>query len=145
VKNLSFDFMNETGQPVTIAVGSPLYSVEIDKDGDGITDDVASLTAFYCPDVEPEDTTWSRADFTGRTSVGCEIWLNSDGTNPAADSTGTKSAWAVLAAAHPTWKVVQAYLVVSEVGSVFLDRLAFQNEMFTAASTVVNCPSEASC
>ena len=44
-----------------------------------------------------------------------------------------------------TWKVVQAYFIMDEEGTAFVDRLAFQNEMFTAPNVIVNCPAEASC
>ncbi len=142
VKNLSFDFMNETGNPVHTGAGAPRYSVDLDTDGDNVADTYAYLSAFYCQDVMPEDTTWSRADFTGRVSVGCGFYTSEGG--PYA-SDGTNSAWATFATAHPTWKVLQAYLVMDEEGTAFVDRLAFQNQMFTAPSTVVNCPAEGSC
>lgn len=142
VKNLSFDFENETANPVHIGAGAPRYSVELDTDGDGITDVVAYLAASYCAAVMPEDTRWSRADWTGRTLAGCQIFL-SNGENPV--STGSFSAWAVLAALHPSWAVVQAYFVMDEEGTAFVDRLAFQNEMFTAPGFVQKCNSEAAC
>lgn len=142
VKNLSFDFENESANPVHIGAGAPRYSVEIDSTGGNVTDTVAYLAAFYCPAVMPEDTRWSRADWTGRTQVGCQIFLSNA---ESFSSDGVNSAWKNLALAHPTWAVVQAYLVMDEEGTAFLDRLAFQNEMFSAPNFVQNCGSEAAC
>jgi hypothetical protein len=149
VRNLSFDFLNESSQPVHIGAGSPAIRVLLDTNGDASFDDAATLAAFYCGTVLPEDSRWSRADFTGRTSPGCLIWLNSDGSNPASMSDGINSAWKNLAAAHPTWKVVSAFFILDEVGTAFIDRLALHNRMFIQAgsgtSAVKNCPSESSC
>lgn len=141
VKNLSFDFENETGNPVHIGAGAPRYSVELDTDGDGIADTVAYLSAFYCQAVLPEDTRWSRADWTGRTLAGCQIFVGAE--NPT--SNGSTSAWGVLAALHPSWSVVDAFFVMDEEGTAFVDRLAFQNQMFTAPNIIQNCNSEAAC
>lgn len=149
VRNLSFDFMNETGNPVHTGAGSPAIRVVLDFDGDGSFDDVATLSAFHCNAVLPEDGRWSRADFTGRTAPGCLIFLNSDGTTPASMSDGANSAWKNLANAHPTWKVLGAFFILDEAGTAFIDRLAFHNRMFVQAgagsSAVKNCPSESSC
>jgi hypothetical protein len=141
VKNLSFDFENTTANPVHIGAGAPRYSVEIDSTGGSVTDTVAYLSAYYCQAVLPEDTRWSRADWTGRTQAGCSIFVGSEQFT----SDGVKSAWALMAAAHPSWAVVQAYLVMDEEGTAFVDRLAFQNEMFTAPFIVQKCTSEAAC
>jgi hypothetical protein len=145
VRNLSFDFMNETGNPVHIGAGSPRYSVELDTDNDNLTDLIAFLAAFHCPAVLVEDTRWSRADWTGRTLAGCSIFVGSEQFT----SDGVTSAWGLMSAAHPTWKVVQAYLVVDEEGTVFVDRLAFQSLMFTGSGSgsgaTKSCPSESSC
>lgn len=141
VKNLSFDFQNETGNPVHIGAGSPRYSVGLDTDGDTVTDTYAYMSALYCSQVEPEDTTWSRADFTGRTLAGCGFYVGAE--NPTSD--GVKSAWAVMAAAHPTWVVTGAFFILDEEGTIFVDRLAFQNKMFNAPFTTITCNSEAVC
>ena len=145
VRNLSFDFMNETGQPVHIGAGSPRYSVGIDKDGDGTADFFAFLAAFHCGAALPEDTTWSRADFTGRVLAGCSIFAEAEQFT----SDGAKSAWTLFAEAHPTWKVTTAFLVVDEAGTTFVDRLAFHNKNYrtsgTGSAAIQNCPSEASC
>jgi opacity protein-like surface antigen len=141
VKNLSFEFENETANPVHIGTGAPRYSVEIDSTGGNVTDTYGYLTAYYCQAVLPEDTRWSRADFTGRTQAGCQIFVGSE----TFTSDGVHSAWALLALAHPTWKMVQAYFVMDEEGTAFVDRLAFQNEMFTAPNVIQNCGSEAAC
>jgi hypothetical protein len=145
VRNLSFDFMNETGNPfVHIGAGAPRYSVDLDKDGDGFYDVSAFLAAYYCPAVLPEDIRWSRADFTGRTLAGCTIFVDGE----TFVSNGTTSAWGLFAAAHPTYKVMAAYLLMDEAGTVFVDRLAFHSLMFTGGSgsgITKNCPSESSC
>lgn len=142
VRNLSFDFENETANPVHIGAGAPRYSVEIDSTGGTVVDTEAYLAAYYCPAVLPEDTRWSRADWTGRTLAGCQIFL-STGENFTSD--GVHSAWALLALAHPTWAVVDAFFVMDEAGTTFVDRLAFQNEMFTSSNVIQLCKSEAAC
>jgi hypothetical protein len=152
VKNLSFDFLNTSSQPVHSGAGSPRISVELDKGGDGGgTDLVAYLAGFHCEAVLPEDIRWSRADFTGRVSAGCSIYTSEGGPHT---SDGVSSAWAVFAAAYPGAKVVDAYLVADEdaVGTgatSFVDRLAFQNRMFVASGSgsaaIKNCSSESSC
>jgi hypothetical protein len=142
VKNLSFDFQNGTsGYPVHVGAGAPRYSIEIDDDNDPNTQPVvAFMAAFYCEAQLPEDTTWSRADFTGRTLAGCTIFVGSE----TFISNGTKSAWRLLAEAHPTWKVEQGYLLFDEEGTAFVDRLAFQNRMYNSGGSVL-CSSEAAC
>lgn len=146
VKNLSFDFLNTSSQPVHVSGGSPRISVEIDSDGDGGTDEIAYLAGVYCDNPLPEDPDWSRADFTGRVAAGCSFYATSDALPFASD--GAKSAWTLFAEAHPTWKVVQAYLLVDEDGTAFVDRLAFQNRMFTgpgSGAAVKTCGSEGAC
>jgi hypothetical protein len=150
VRNLSFDYQNSTGNPTHTGAGSPAIRVGLDLDGNGSLDDFATLSAFHCNAVLTEDSRWSRADFTGRTAPGCLIFLNSDGTNPASMSDGTDSAWKNLADAHPNGKVVGvAFFILDEVGTAFIDRLAFHNRMFIQAGSgsaaVKNCPSESSC
>ena len=150
VKNLSFDFQNTTGNPaVHIGAGAPRYSVDIDQGGDGDYDFSAFLAAFYCQGTTT-NAGWSRADFTGQTALGaCSIWVN----NVQYFSDGTRSAWKVYADANPTDKVMSwvgpAYLVMDEVGTAFVDRLAFQNKMFirngTSTSAIKNCGTEAAC
>jgi hypothetical protein len=156
VRNLSFDFLNQSTNPVHIGNGSPAIRVLIDTNNNGAfdsgVDEVATLAAFFCGGpvaVLPENTAWSRADFTGRTAPGCDVWLNSNGVTPAASSDGVNSAWANFAAANPTWKVISAFFILDEVGTAFIDRLAFHNRMFIQAGSgsnaVKNCPSESSC
>lgn len=144
VRNLSFDFLNTSSQPVHIGAGAPRYTVEIDTNGDNVTDVYAYLAAFYCEEVLSSDPRWSRADFTGRVTAGCSIW-----TNVQHSSDGTNSAWAALAAAYPTGRVLQAYLVMDEQGTAFVDRLAFYNKMYiqngSGSAAIKNCPSESSC
>jgi hypothetical protein len=145
VRNLSYDFLNTSTHPVHNGAGAPRISVEIDTDGDlKTTEVVAYLAGFYCEDPLAENPAWSRADFTGRVTAGCQFYTSEGG--PYA-SDGAKSAWAVFAEAHPTWKVVQAYLVMDEDGTAFIDRLAFHNRMFQAPGNagVKICGSEAAC
>src|SRR5262245_58269614 len=93
VKNLSFEFLNQTGEPfVHIGNGAPRYSVDIDADGDGGYDFSAFLSGFFCNEPMAENLGWSRADFTGRTSPGCTLQAN--GVDYTSD--GTKSAWQKL-------------------------------------------------
>ena len=145
VRNLSFDFLNTSSQPVHIGGGSPRYSVEIDSDNDGVADTVAFMAAVHCDAPLVEDPEWSRADFTGRVTAGCSIFVGAEQFT----SDGSSSAWSLMATAHPTWKVKQAYLLVDEDGTTFVDRLAFHNRMFTGPGTgsagIKNCGSEAVC
>jgi len=150
VKNLSFDFENESANPfVHIGAGAPRYSVDLDTDGDGFYNLSAFLSAFYCGVPLAENPGWSRADFTGRVSAGCSIFV--DGVQYTSD--GTRSAWKVYADANPTHAVMttpgSAYLVMDEPGTAFVDRLAFQNKMYirsgTGTAAIKSCASEASC
>jgi hypothetical protein len=150
VRNLSFDFLNDTGNPdVHIGAGAPRYSVDIDANGDTVYDFSAFMSAFYCQDVLFEDTRWSRADFTGRTAAGCSIFVD----NVQYTSDGSKSAWKLYAEANPTHRVLttpgSAYLVMDEAGTAFVDRLAFHNKMFvrsgTGTAAIKTCGTEAAC
>jgi hypothetical protein len=150
VKNLSFEFLNETGEAsIHNGAGSPRLSVDIDKEGDGDYDFSIFLAGSYCNEPMAEDTRWSRADFTGRTLAGCE--LQADGVSYISD--GTESAWQKLVDAHPEYKlygpVGPAYLVMDEEGTAFVDRLAFGNIMYVSSGTgtaaVKTCSTESSC
>jgi hypothetical protein len=149
VRNLSFDFMNETAQPVHVGPGAPRIEIALDSNNDGSYDEIASLSAAHCPEVLGGNPGWSRADFTGRHSIGCEIWLNSNGVTPASASDGANSAWANLASQYPTWKVLVAYLVFDETGTTFVDRVAWHNKMYVMAGSgtaaIKTCPSEPVC
>ena len=140
VRNLSFDFLTTT----YVGNGAPRISVDLDMDGDNDYDLSAFLAAFHCQEAIPSST-WGRADFTGRTTAGCSIFVGAE----TFTSDGVSSAWALFAAAHPTAKVLDAYVVMDEVGQSFIDRVAFQNHMFTRgannASGIKHCPNEASC
>lgn len=150
VRNLSFDFLNDTAEPyVHIGAGAPRFSVDIDSDGDGDWDFSAFLSAFYCQGTTT-DAGWSRADFTGQTALNaCSIWVD----NVQYFSDGTRSAWKVYADANPAHKVMSwlgaAYLIMDEEGTAFVDRLAFYNKMYIqnghGSAAIKNCPSEASC
>ena len=149
IRNLSFEFLNQSGEPfVHVGNGSPRYSVDLDADGNGSYDYSAFLSGFFCNEPMVEDTRWSRADFTGRTAPGCTLQAN--GIDYSSD--GTRSAWKVFADANPTAKVIgigPAYLVMDEEGTAFVDRLAFHNIMYVSSGTgtaaVKSCPSESSC
>ena len=146
VMNLSFEFMNLTGNPfVHISAGAPRYSVDLDTNNNGVFDtgvDVsASLAAFHCEEVRKEDTRWSRAYWTSRNAAGCSLFVGSEQFT----SNGTTSAWALMAAAHPTWKVLKAYFIMDEEGTTFVDRLAFQSQQFYGSGAPKSCSSEAGC
>jgi len=149
VRNLSFEFLNASGEPsVHIGNGAPRYSVDIDAGGDGSYDYSAFLSGFFCNEPMVEDTRWSRADFTGRTAPGCTLQAN--GVDYSSD--GSRSAWKVFADANPSDKVIgvgPAYLVMDEEGTAFVDRLAFHNLMYvqsgTGAAAIKTCPNETSC
>jgi len=160
LRNLSFEFLNQTGEPsVHIGNGAPRYSVDIDQFGDGSYNFSAFLSGFHCNEPMAENTQWSRADFTGRLLAGCSIFVN----NVQYTSDGVKSAWRLYADANPTDKVIgigPAYLVFDEDGfdpntqdqdgaTAFVDRLAFHNIMYVASGTgsaaVKTCPNESSC
>ena len=138
VRNLSFDVLTST----YVGAGSPRISVEVDTTGDGDADVYAYLAAFHCSEAIP-GSNWARADFTGRISAGCDLYA-SDQAGPYA-STGTQSAWAVFAAAHPGATVIDAYVVADEVGQSYIDNLAFQRHVFTGKGRMAECTTEASC
>lgn len=147
VRNLSFDFLNQTGNPdVHVGAGAPRISVDLDTDGDGSTDAYAYLSAYYCQVPLAENPRWSRSDFTGRVLAGCGFYTSFGGPY---ESDGVSSAWSVFAAAFPNARVNQAYLVMDEPGTAFVDRLAFHNKMFQQAGTgsaaVKTCASESVC
>jgi hypothetical protein len=146
VRNVSFDFLLGPGD----TGGGVRFSIPIDENGDSVTDNFLFAAARDC--AEPiTASNWQRADFTGRNSLGCTIYYG--GVTPYT-STGTQSAWDVFAAANPTWRVAPqsdqvAFVILDEVGTVFLDRVAMQNHMFVAAGTgtaaIKHCPFESSC
>jgi hypothetical protein len=143
IRNLSFDFMNDSPGTGYEGAGSPRISVGVDLTGGSAIDVYLYLSAVYCdvPFSSPDDD-WSRADFTGETALNaCTIWDNVGSYS----SNGTQSAWAVYAAAHPAGIVRTAYVVMDETGTAYLDRLAFQNHMFSTKKTIANCPLESSC
>jgi hypothetical protein len=98
VDQISFNY---TGTPTN---GSPRLTFPIDTNGDTITDDYISISAYWCNNgdglVDPiHDAT-------------CTIWANSDGVTPVAES------WAELVAEHPTWSITDdyAFIVADDVG-----------------------------
>lgn len=112
-KNLSFDVWT----PGHTTGGAPRISV-IFKNGD-----VAYLAASACNNpIAVSGGDWGRADFTGALS-GCQFPVTgaTEGTY-AAD--GTRSAFAVYAAAHPTQVISTTFLVEDEAGTYAVDRLA---------------------
>lgn len=150
IRNLSFEFLNTAGNPdVHVGNGAPRYSVDIDVDGNGSYDFSMFLSGFFCNQPLVENLGWSRADFTGRVSPGCELQAN----GVSYVSNGTKSAWKLFAEANPNavlyGDLAPAYLVMDEAGTAYVDRLAFHNIMYQASGTgsaaAKACPSEASC
>jgi hypothetical protein len=150
VRNLSFEFLNQTGNPdVHVGNGAPRYSVDIDADGDGSYDYSAFLSGYFCNEPMAENPKWSRADFTGRISAGCELQAN--GVSYISD--GAKSAWKLFAEANPNAKLygdlAPAYLVMDEAGTAYVDRLAFHNIMYqasgTGSSAAKTCSNESAC
>ncbi len=140
IRNLSFDFLNASGGGY-VGGGAPRVSV-VFTDGT-----VAYLSAIYCDNVIPGgDGTWSRADFTGQTAVGCNFY---DSVGGLWKSDGTHSAWANFVAAHPTLRVDYGVVVQDESDSGLMrariDRIAMQNHMQTGPTWVRYCPTEASC
>ena len=139
VRNLSFDFLNDTGGGY-VGAGAPRLSI-LFKNGS-----VAYLSAFYCDLPISGSTDWSRANFTGATTgVGdCGFYYN----NVLYSNTATQSAWKVFVAANPTLRVDYAFLIVDEMtapGRARVDRIALQNHMQISGAKVVHCPTEGSC
>ena len=137
VRILSFDVLTST----YVGAGSPRISVDVDTTGDGVADMYAYLAAAHCTEII-DGSDWARADFTGRTNAGCDLYA-SDQAGPYA-STGTLSAWGVFAAAHPGATVTDAYVVADEVGQSYIDHLAIQRHVFTGKGRVAECPTELS-
>ena len=157
VRNLSFDFMDPSQNDISL--GAPRLSVPIDEDGDGTfehdpfdptSEQYAFLAAGHCLG-QTLNATWDRADFTGRQSTGCEMEYK----GVDYQSTGTQSAWksfvAAAATLYPNAKIARqsdqvAFLVQDEVGTSFVDRVAFQNHLFGGGpNAITNCPTENSC
>lgn len=113
VKNLSFDFLTAGGQHFT--GGAPRISV-ITGGGSALY-----LAASGCNNPLSVNPDWSRADFTGRTAVGCSF-STSDGETFSSD--GTNSAWANYVAAHPGETVDYDFMVFDEAGQYTVDRIS---------------------
>jgi hypothetical protein len=142
VRNLSFDFRTTS----YVGAGAPRISVEVDTNNDFVTDVYVYLSAFYCgADI---GSGWSRADFTGRLAAGCLFYTSEPGS-PTYVSDGVEDAWTKFANLHSGARVLDAYVVMDEVGQAFIDRIAFQNHMFTRGASnstgIVHCPNEGSC
>jgi hypothetical protein len=149
VRNLSFDYL--TG--VSIGGGAPRFSVPIDTDNNGTTDEYVFMAAADC--TQTLNSTWSRADFTGNTAnyvagvSGCVIY---EGGATTYASNGTESAWDVFEDANPGYHIATdspAFVIQDVQSSSFIDRVAFQNRMYTASGSssqaIKTCPNEASC
>jgi hypothetical protein len=150
VRNLSFDFLKASAG-ATVGGGNPRFSIPIDLDGDGDWDGFAFAAAGDCE--ASIGATWSRADFTGRVTVGCTLFGH-DGV--AYSSDGTESAWKNYADAFPTARIAKEDSAVAFVihddgsdGASWVDRIAFQNRMFvmpgTGPSSIRRCFTESSC
>ena len=140
IRNLSFDFLNASGGGY-VAGGAPRISIVFTN---GL---VAFLQATYCDNVIPSGNgTWSRADWTGRTAIGCSVYTSE---GKFYDSDGTHSAWYKFVAAHPGLFADYGVVVQDESDSgpmrARIDRIAMQNYMQESASRVVKCPLESSC
>jgi hypothetical protein len=131
VGHLGFDVLTKN----YVGAGAPRISVDIDTDGDAEADLYAYLSAAYCQ-RNYAGSDWARANFTHRVAVGCKFYTSEVGT-PSYESTGTKSAWDVFADAHPSAKVLAAYMVMDEVGQSFVDRIVIGNRLFPSANQVV--------
>jgi len=151
IRNLSFDFENAAGGGYEGA-GAPRLSIAIDENGDGTfdccgtgsTEQFAFLAGFHCDQPLVENPKWSRADFTGRVTLGCALQYK----GPDYASTGTQSAWQTFIDAFPNARVDYGFLIVDEQtspGRALVDRIAMLNHMQTARRIVVHCPSEGSC
>ena len=108
---------------------------------------VVYLSAYYCDTVIPGgDGSWSRADFTGQTAVGCKFY---DSIGGIWESDGTHTAWQNFVAAYPTLKVDYGVVVQDESDTgpmrARIDRIAMYNHMQTSLYAVRYCPTEASC
>ncbi len=139
IRNLSFDFLNTAGGGY-VAGGAPRISIVFTN---GPT---AFLQAGDCDNViSGSGGTWSRADFTGQTAIGCRIY--SAGQYYASD--GTHSAWYTFVAAHPGLYADYGVVVQDESDSgpmrARIDRIAMRNYMQESATRVVKCPLESSC
>lgn len=136
VRNLSFEFRNTEH----VGGGAPRIIVIF---GNG---DVAYLAASGCNNPLGVSPTWSRADFTGRTTVGCAFPVTGE-TGGTYASSGTQSAWAVYSAAHPDQVVSYTDLVFDEPGTYSLDRITLgSGKMWNNANNKgVNCTTEPSC
>ena len=100
VNNLSFDY---TGTPTN---GSPRLTLPIDTDGDDVTDDYLSISAFFCND--------GAGHLDAIHDPTCTIFRNSDGTNPVGAN------WADLVANHPDWTVAPdaiSFIIADDTGS----------------------------
>jgi hypothetical protein len=148
VRNLSFDYLDPSGGGYAGA-GAPRFSVPIDENGNGTPEGYAFMAGSECTQPIPSSD-WDRADFTGRTSAGCDMYY----LGLPYSSNGTMSAWAVFAAAHPTFKIGTvsngvAFVIQDELGASFIDRVAFQNRMYQKGGwsnqSIILCPSESSC
>jgi hypothetical protein len=140
IRNLSFDFMNASGGAY-VSGGAPRVSIVFTNGT------VAYLSAYYCDTViAGGDGTWSRADFTGQTAVGCKFY---DSIGGVWESDGTHTAWQKFVAAYPTLKVDYGVVVQDESDTgpmrARIDRIAMYNHMQTSLYTVRYCPTEASC
>lgn len=98
ITQLSFNY---TG---TSTNGSPRLTLPIDTNGDTITDDYLSISAYWCNNEA--GTVDAIHDPT------CTIFVNSDGTTPVGMN------WAGLVVAHPTWTVTDdyAFLIADDAG-----------------------------
>jgi hypothetical protein len=147
MRNLSYDFNNT----MHVGAGAPRISVDLSTDCDpdvGFSPCDAFLAGGHCNTTLVEDTTWSRADFTGQTTAGCDIYTSDPAYPGPYSSGGGQSAWKAFVAAYPSGTTaIDAYLVQDEQGSAVVDRLAIYNRMWNKPGPhgVVRCKNESAC
>jgi hypothetical protein len=144
VKNLSFDWRNESGTPPGTAVGGSPRIVVFLSTGDSVHMDAVScrknLTGF----------TWSRSDFTGFKTADASCTINLNASIPFTN-TATQSAWQVFATAyealHPGTSLTYAFIDLDQPGTYYLDRMAFGTQrLYGSGNTPTKqCTTESSC
>jgi hypothetical protein len=144
VKNLSFDWRNETGTPPGNAVGgSPRITVFLS------TGDFVHMDAVKCR-KDLTGFTWSRSDFTGFKSAAASCTVDYLGAVPFTN-TPTQSAWQNFAesyeALNPGTSLTSAFIVMDQPGTYYLDRMAFGTQrLYGSGDTPTKqCTTESSC
>jgi hypothetical protein len=106
VKTLSFNYTGDAP-----GAGAPRFSVPIDTDGDGDTDQYAFISAYYCND--------GAGQVDAINDPTCTIWLG--GVVPYAN-------WAALAAAYPAGRIATdayVFVIADEPGTWTVNQVRF--------------------